>query len=250
MIKKNSAIKLSLIIPVYNEQGLLDATLTELSFYLNQSGLSNSTEVVIATTYDNGDKSLEIAKSHESDFVHYQVLDLGGRLGKGRTVARGMKAATGEYKVFLDADLATPAKHIAEMLEMLEAGNDVVIGIRDIKQMHKTFTRRLISVVSNGLIQFLAAPGIKDSQCGFKGFSAASAERIFSQQRIYGWGFDFETIAMARKFRYHIAMIEINDWSDPKGDNGLVGDSQLSASLKTLKELAVVKLNIWRKLYR
>ena len=244
-------IKLSIVIPIYNEDRVLDATLTELAFFLKDAELLESTEVVCAVTHDGEDRSLDIAKAHAEDFPHYQALDLGGRLGKGRTVAKGLLAAKGEYRLFTDADLATPAHHIPEMLERLEtAQGDMVIGVRNIRIMHETFVRRMSSMLSNALIQFMAAPGIRDTQCGFKGFSAKAAERIFSQQRIYGWGFDFETIAMARKFKYQMGTMKIDDWSDPKGDAGLVGDSQAVAMLKTLRELVVVRKNIWLRKYK
>ncbi len=246
----SKSIKLSVVIPIYNEDRVLDATLTELEFYLREREMLDTTEVVCAVTCDGDDRSLDIAKAHASSFKHYQALDLGGRLGKGRTVAKGMLAAKGEHRLFTDADLATPAHHIPEMLEYLEAGSDVVIGVRNIKSMHDTFVRRVSSIISNALIQFLAAPGIKDTQCGFKGFTAEAAERIFKQQRVFGWGFDFEVIAMARKFKYKLSIVKIDDWSDPKGDAGLVGDSQLGAMVKTLRELAVVRMNVWRRLYK
>jgi len=249
-MSKAKTIHLSIIIPVYNEERVLDATLTELKFYLGEQDMIDSTEIVCAITSDKGDRSLEIAKQHKSNFTHYQVLDLGGRLGKGRTVAKGMLAAKGEYRIFTDADLATPAHHIPYALELLEVGNPLVMGIRNIKTVHEPFARRAGSLLSNGLIQFVVAPGIKDTQCGFKGFSAEAAERIFSQQRVFGWGFDFEVIAMARKFKYKMGFVDVDDWADPKGDAGLVGDSQLGAMIKTLRELFVVKFNTIKGLYK
>ena len=233
MSKNSSDIKLSSVIRIFNEDAVHDATLTELEFYLGEQKMLDTTEIVLAVTHEGVDRSYEIAKAHEKAFKHYQALDLGDRLGKGRTVAKGMLAAKGEYRLFTDADLATPAHHIPDMLELLEANNEVVIGVRNIRLMHETFIRRMSSMLSNAAIQFLAAPGIKDTQCGFKGFSAAAAERIFSQQRVFGWGFDFEVIAMARKFRYRLGIMKIDDWSDPKGDTGLVGDSQAIAMMKT-----------------
>lgn len=247
---KQHRIKLSIVIPIFNEGGVLDATLTELHLYLREQGLLESYEVVCAVTHEGADRSLQIARKHARDFPNYQVLDLGGRLGKGRTVAKGMQAARGDYKLFTDADLATPAHHIPHMVELLEVGNDVVIGVRNIKTMHETFVRRFGSMLSNLLIRIFAAPGINDTQCGFKGFSADAVKRIFSQQRVYGWGFDFEVIAMARQFKYTIGLLKIDDWADPKGDAGLVGDSQLGAMLKTLRELWVVRKNIWRGVYK
>lgn len=250
MSKPSNDIHLSIVIPIYNEDRVLDATLTELEFYLSEMDMLKSTEIVCAVTYDGVDRSLQIAQAHAKNFKHYQALDLGGRLGKGRTVARGIEAAKGDYKIFTDADLATPAHHIPVMLEYLETGTEMVIGVRNLKVMHETFVRKMSSMLSNAIIQFMAAPGIKDTQCGFKGFSSEAAERIFSQQLIYGWGFDFEVIAMARKFKYKIDTLKIDDWEDPKAGAGLVGDSQLGAMIKTLRELIHVRVNVWRNRYK
>ena len=63
-------------------------------------------------------------------------------------------------------------------------------------------------------------------------------------------GFDFEVIAMARRFKYKIGIMKIDDWSDPKGDAGLVGDSQSVAMLKTLRELLVVRINVFKRRYK
>jgi dolichyl-phosphate beta-glucosyltransferase len=65
----------------------------------------------------------------------------------------------------------------------------------------------------NLFIQFVAVPGIWDTQCGFKAFTAAAAERIFTRARIDGWGFDIEALALARKLGYPIDIIAAR-WID------------------------------------
>lgn len=250
MKKPSKDIKLSIVIPVYNEGRILDGSLKQLADFLNSNNMMDTTEVVCAVTYDGDDKSLDISKKYSKQIKNLKVLDLGKRIGKGGTVAKGMMASSGEYRMFMDADLATPLHHIDEMLNCLEHGSEVAIGIRDIRSMHSSLARMLMSVATNRIVRLIAARGINDTQCGFKGFSQEAADRIFTQQKITGWGFDIEVIAMSRAFKYHIDEIYIRDWSDPKGSEGLVGDSQLQAMYKTFKELIKIRMNLWLKKYR
>ena len=240
--------KVSLIIPAYREEAMIDSTLTEVSFWLDEQNLRDQFEVVVVAV-QAGDATGEIAKAQAKNFKHFKVVEP-TKPGKGRNVAEGMQVATGDYKIFTDADLATPLSHIPDMLERLQGEDDICIGVRNINLMHDTLLRRWSSRLSNMLIQALVAPGISDTQCGFKGFKADAAERIFSQLRIFGWGFDFEVLAMARVFKYRISTIKINDWADPKGEHGLSGESQTVVMLKTLKELFKVRINLIKGVYR
>jgi dolichyl-phosphate beta-glucosyltransferase len=95
--------------------------------------------------------------------------------------------------------------------------------------------------VSNGLIRVLAVPGIPDTQCGFKGFSRASAHKLFEPLETMHWGFDIEILVRARCEGYKIATMQISDWFDPKiGIMGLAGESDVQANLNTLKELLAI----------
>lgn len=242
-------IKLTLVIPAYNEERVIDSTLIETAFFLKEKDLYEESEVIVVAA-DGGDNTAKIAKSHAKNFAHFQLIEPGPKVGKGRDVALGVLAAKGEYIVFTDADLATPLHHVLYMFELLDAGNQMAIGTRNIKVVHLGLRRRLSSVLSNMLIQFMVAPGIRDTQCGFKGFQRDAARRIFSQLKINGWGFDFEVIGMARKFKYTIGIMDVPDWTDPKVGHGLVGESQIKAMAKTLKELFKVRINLWKGIYK
>lgn len=242
-------ISISLVIPALNEEQMIVATLQEVALYLKSEKLLNLTEVIVVAA-DGGDQTGVLASAHAKLFKHYKVIRPGDRVGKGRDVKLGVEAAHGDYIIFTDADLATPISHLKPMVEKLRSGADIVIGTRDIKTVHETARRRISSRASNFLIQLLAVPGIKDTQCGFKGFKGSVAQRLFSQQQIMGWGFDIELLAMAQLFHYKIVPMHISDWSDPKGDSGLVGESQTAAMVKTLRELWKVRVNLWRKVYK
>ncbi len=240
--------ELSLVIPAFNERMMIGSSLKEVAGFLKKHKLASSTEVIVVAA-DGGDGTADIAESYAKYFKRFRVIRPGPRVGKGRDVRIGLEQATGKYHIFTDADLATPLHHIVEMLDRLRSGADIVIGVRDLDSSHEDFMRRSTSRISNLAIRLVAAPGINDTQCGFKGFRAESSQLLIQKQTVLGWGFDFEYLAIARINGLSIVTVPINDWKDPKGEQGLVGDSQLSAMTSTLKELAKVGVNITLRRY-
>ena len=154
-----------------------------------------------------------------------------------------MLAANGSYRMFMDADLATPLRHFDDLANHIAGGSEVAIGVRDLVRIHKGFKRKLITKVGNILTQTVLFLRVKDTQCGFKMFSADAAEKIFSSLTIFGWGFDMEVLVLARHYGYKISTFEVSDWKDPKA-TGLVGDSPLGAAISTLKELLQIRWNL------
>jgi dolichyl-phosphate beta-glucosyltransferase len=173
------------------------------------------------------------------------------RAGKGRDVRLGIFEASGRYKIFMDADLATPLRHLQDAYDALSQGADVTMAVRDLWSIHEGFLRKVMSACGNLFIQALILPGIKDTQCGFKGFRAEAAEAIFSRQSMLGWSFDAEILKIARLLKYKIHSFETPDWRDPKTANmGLVGDSPLHAAIKTLLDTVEIRLNVWEGRYK
>lgn len=234
---KNNIIY-SVIVPAFKEEVVIEDSLHKLSKALKEDTKRyNFTELVVVAS-DGGDSTAKIAKRHAHLFKHFKLIEPGKKVGKGRDVRSGMLAASGQYRLFTDADLATPARHISHAFHILEQGSDVVIGVRPLKRIHNSLSRRVRSVLSNMLIRFLAVPGINDTQCGFKGFTKNAAVSLFEPLETLKWGFDIEILVRARSKRYSIATMTITDWFDPKiGSLGLGGESDWQANYNTLKEL-------------
>ena len=152
-----------------------------------------------------------------------------------------MYEAKGTYKLFMDADLATPLKHLDDVFEFIERGGDIAIAVRNINLTH-TGVRKFISEFGNLLTRLLLTPGIKDTQCGFKVFESDAASQLFGRQKITGWAFDMELLAIARKLKYKVDVIKADDWHDPKSE-GLVGDSNAKAALESGLDMLKIK---WR----
>jgi glycosyltransferase involved in cell wall biosynthesis len=230
---------LSLVIPAYAEAKFLGATLSALHEFLATKGELAATEVIVVTA-DAADGTADIARRALAEFPIHQHLEPGAKVGKGRDVRCGMLAARGDIVLFMDADLATPLVHIDEAIARVNAGADVVIGRRDLSRMHNTLGRRVTSQLSNQLVRAVLLPGIADTQCGFKAFRGPLVPTLFEPLTTLGWGFDLEILARARRAGAWIEELAVPDWHDPKGDDGLAGETQWLARLRTLRELAVL----------
>jgi glycosyltransferase involved in cell wall biosynthesis len=177
---------LSVVIPSYNEKknfnrGVLD----QVAEYLKQQPYS--WEVILS---DDGSKDGTIALLEEFAKSHKNFRLLKNKhAGKGPTVQAGMLAAAGEWRLFTDFDQSTPIREVEKLLPYGKRGFDVVIGSREIvgaKRDKEPWYRHFMGRGFNWLVQLLAIPGILDTQCGFKLFSAPAADELFSQMVVYG----------------------------------------------------------------
>jgi dolichyl-phosphate beta-glucosyltransferase len=240
---------LSIVVLAYQEEARIGASLIELSAHLTRTGRRGVEVLVVAASRPDGtsDRTLEIVEGKRPLFEDLRVVVPGTMAGKGRDAKFGMLTARGRHRIFMDADLATPLHHLDTSLALLEAGHDAVIGVRDLTASHEGL-RKVISKVGNLLVQALLLPGISDSQCGFKLFTADAAHQVFARQTIDGWGFDMEVLAIARTLGCRVATHEVPDWTDVAG--GTFSDAALRGTVRTLQDLLVIKWRVVRGRYR
>jgi len=208
---------LSVIIPAYNEERRITITLLSIHEYLARQSFTWEIVVVL----DGGtDDTLSKVQEFAEDRENIRWLSRTENRGKGYTVREGMLAAQGQVRLFTDADNSTDISHFDQMKPFIGKGHDVVICSRDEKDVDgagqsvpQPFPKRLLGNAGNLFIQFVAVPGIWDTQCGFKAFTAEAAEKIFSVARIDGWGFDIEALALARHYGCRIGIIPAR-WID------------------------------------
>lgn len=230
--------KLSVVIPAYNEEKRIAETLKNIDSYLEKQKYDYEIVVVVNNSKD---KTYEVVQELEKTSVQKAVAMNLTEGGKGNAVKRGiLEKATGDIVMFMDADNATPISEIEKFLPFFDQGYDVVIGSRytdpDLVKVHQPLYRIILSRLSNMLIQFLAVPGIKDTQLGFKAFTAKSAKEIFPLVTVLRWGFDMEvlTIALARGFK--IKEVGVS-WTEHGG-----GHVPLKAYIESLIDLFKIKL--------
>jgi glycosyltransferase involved in cell wall biosynthesis len=235
--------RLSLVIPAYNEQARLPYTLGEIERYVCAERLD--CEVIVV---DNGsqDATSAVVQQAIHTFPQLRLLRT-DRRGKGVAVRTGLLAALGEVVIFADADLSWSVGDVTRFMEMVDARSPIVIGSREgsgARRIGEPDYRHLMGRVFNGVVQALAVPGIEDSQCGFKAFSAEAARAIFSRQRIDGFGFDVEVLYVARRLGFGIRVVPL-EWEHKQ--NSRV--APVRDTLRMLSDVARVRWNGWRGLY-
>lgn len=234
---------LSLVIPAYNEARRLPRSLDRILEFFQT--FPHSYEIIIA---ENGstDGTLELARSYAARHSQIRVLHTPLR-GKGRAVRMGMLAARGAYRFLADADLSMPIEELPRFLPPQGPDADIVIASREAPgavRYNEPWHRHLIGRAFNLMVQALALPGIRDSQCGFKSFRGPVAEDLFSCQRLTGMAFDVEVLFIARMRGYRIVELPIPWYFDPDSRVRLVHDS-----LRMALELMTIRWNAWKGRY-
>ena len=236
---------LSVIIPAYNEEKHIKNTVEDIYRYL--SGRSITHEIIVVVN-GSTDKTAEIVKGLLPTIQTVKLISLPAG-GKGFAVKEGMLKATGDFRLFTDADNATTINHIEKMLPYFDQGYDVVIGSiavpgSTVASGSEPFWRRILGKLGNLFIQIMAVPGIHDTQRGFKIVTAQAAKDIFPRITIARWGFDIEMLALARKFKHKIKEVPVNWKNDPNSH------VRLSAYIEVLLETIRVRLNLMTGKYK
>ena len=222
---------MSIVLPAYNEAERIGPALDELFGYLNRrgtlarDGAPGSAELpatidvlVVDDGSSDGTVDLVRARPEMSDGrLSVLVVPHGG---KGAAVRAGMLAAGGDLVIFADADMATPPDQIPLLVDAL-ATNDVALGSRiqpDGSDMRATQPRyrRFLGGVFHTLASLWVVGDVRDTQCGFKGFTHEAARDLFARQRITSIVFDVEIIHLARRRGYRVAVVPIR-WRDVRG---------------------------------
>jgi dolichyl-phosphate beta-glucosyltransferase len=204
-------VKLSVVIPAYNEEKRLPKTLRSVHEYL--SAQTYSYEIIVVSD-GSTDRTREVVEDLARTLPHVRLIGEQENHGKGYSVRMGMLAAKGEFRLFMDADNATSVDQVEKMWPEFEKGHEVVIGSRDITgadiQVAQPWWRRRLGDIFNLMVQILSGLwGIWDTQCGFKGFSAKAAQDIFTRATVNRWAFDVELLVLAKKFGYEIHEVPV-----------------------------------------
>jgi dolichyl-phosphate beta-glucosyltransferase len=243
---------LSLIIPAYNEEQRLPATLTRISEYLALRDFSYEIVVVDDGSRD-GTRDMVREFAATRPFVRLECYDdeKGRPLnrGKGYAVRHGVLAARGRDILFSDADLSTPIEEMEKLLPPISRGDcDVAIASRALPEsnltVHQPWYRERMGRLFNSIVQRVIDTKIVDTQCGFKAFRGDVAKRLFGMAQIEGFGFDTEILFLAQKFKYRVREMPVT-W-EHRDDSRV---SPLSAPFQMLSEVMEVRLNDIRGLY-
>lgn len=227
---------LSIVIPAHNEARRLPATLRKVLAFL--AGQPYRAEIVIV---ENGstDETLSLARRFQESHPDVVRVFHEARRGKGLAVRRGMLEAQGDYRFLADADLSMPIGELPRFLPPRLTGADVAIASRELpasRRVGEPAYRHIVGRAFNLMVQALALPGFRDTQCGFKCFRGAVADDLFRRQTLEGMSFDVEILFIARRRGYRIVEVPVTWYFDPDSRVRLVHDSlKMAVDLLTIR---------------
>lgn len=216
---------LSIIIPSYNEELRLPATLERIAEYLSAS--RRSAEVLVV---DDGskDRTAQVAESFRDKIPALRVVSNGVNRGKGFSVRHGMQEARGQIALFTDADLSAPIEEADKLIAALD-NHEVAIGSRAVDRslitVHESPFREFAGIVFNKIVQLILWLPFVDTQCGFKAFRRERCKILFEQQTIERFGFDPELLYLARHHGLHAVEIPVRWGHSPATKVNMMRDS-------------------------
>src|SRR5579863_1996588 len=189
---------LSIVIPAYNEEQRLPATLDRIAGYLARSPIPVEEILVV----DDGSRDATAALVNERKGIVRLVSNPGNR-GKGYAVRNGMLAAKGDWILSTDADLSAPIEELDKLIAAARRENAVVaIGSRALDRrlvkVHQPMMREVSGRAFNMVMRVVTGLPFRDTQCGFKLFRQDAAKNIFSRQIEEEFSFDVEDLIIAR----------------------------------------------------
>jgi dolichyl-phosphate beta-glucosyltransferase len=221
---------LSVIIPCYNEGKVIERNLVEIGRYL---GGKNITYEILVIVDGSPDGTVGMVKKCQPEVKNLRIMEYPENRGKGYAVRQGLLRATGELRLFLDADGSTAITHLETFLPEFARGYDVVIGSRRLKgahiQVHQPRYREITGNMGNWLIRLvLGLWDYRDTQCGFKMLTAKAAQQLASRMVVDRFGFDFELIALAQRAGFATRQMPVRwvNWVESSvtstGPNGFI----------------------------
>lgn len=165
-------MKLSIIIPMYNEQESLDSLFVELSGLFGQEA---ETEIIFIND-GSSDNTLNILKSKIKNYPTWSVINLYRNYGKSVALQAGFDNSKGEIIATMDADLQDNPKEIHHLIEELEKGYDVVSGWK--KNRKDPLEKKIASKIFNFFVRVFSGLKIHDSNCGIKVFKREVTEML------------------------------------------------------------------------
>jgi dolichyl-phosphate beta-glucosyltransferase len=212
-----ASVEITVAIPAYNERVRLPAYLPEVLSYLASQPFT--WEVIVADdgSSDGTGEYVQAIAATEPRVLLVRRIRNGG---KGRAVLDAIEAARGRYVLIADADGATPIRELAALRQAIAAGAEIAIGSRvaprDGRVRERNPMRAVIGKVFYGLVNFLAVPGIGDTQCGFKLLRRDVARALFRELGEFGWAFDVEVLYRAQLAGFRVAEVAV-EWHEIAG---------------------------------
>jgi glycosyltransferase involved in cell wall biosynthesis len=226
---------LSIVIPAYNEEKRLPATLDRVLAWLDQRAFGFSELIVV----DDGSRDNTACVAEKLPRV--RVLRNPGNRGKGYAVRHGMLDAGGDWVLYSDADLSTPIEEADRLYDAaIKSGAAIAIGSRAVDRslvtVHQSSFREYSGRAFNLVMRTITGLPFSDTQCGFKLYRRDAARTVFSQQKLDGFSFDVEDLYLAKKAGVKAIEVPVH-WANVEGTKVSMGQG-----IKSFTDLVRIRL--------
>jgi glycosyltransferase involved in cell wall biosynthesis len=242
----------SIVIPAYNEALRLPATIAGWIEFLRQQEYGSEIVVVDDGSQDATatvvERTIDELAAMGAPGPAVRLIRLPSNQGKGGAVRAGMRGARGRYRFYVDADLNIAPGYVTPALRLLRTDYAVVAGRRalsDYAAAERSVARLLAGAAVQLTRRLFVLPTIQDTQCGFKGFRAATAEAVFRRTLIHTFAFDVEVLFLARRLGARIAELPVTTTYRPGSTYVL-----RRHLLPFLQDVLRIRLNALRGAYR
>lgn len=211
--------KLSVLMPMYNEELYAAANILETDGYFRKLGIKY--EIIVM---DDGSKDRTYRKASKTAQKHIKIYKMARNEGKGQALKEAFKRASGDLVMFIDGDLDIHPKQFEVLFEIMNKENaDVVIGSKRHPQSVLNYPggRRVMSSGYFFIVKLLFGLPLRDTQTGIKLFRREVLDRVFHKVLIKRYAFDLELLVLAHYYRYKISEAPVV--VDYKGKFGHIG---------------------------
>ena len=199
---------ISIIIPAYNEEYRLPATLQKWQDFLSHNKNNFLINKIIVVDDGSTDNTIQTAESF-GNVLSMQIIKISPNQGKGNAVKAGIAAANSDFIFIYDADAAVPPQELNKLFCQIN-GSDLAIGSRSANgaQVKISLFRKFVGKCFR-LVCYFLIPGIKDASCGAKLIKTDAAKQIFDKQHIKRFAFDVEILWLAKRMNYKIKEVGV-----------------------------------------
>lgn len=195
-------LDLSVVIPIFNEEGNVDKLYDELTAALEDTGRNYE---IIAINDGSSDRSYQLLNALQAQDPRWHIIHFRRNFGQTAAMAAGFDAARGEIVITIDADLQNDPRDIQRILEKFAEGYDIVSGWRQ-NRKEPLFLRRIPSMIANRLISRTTGIRLHDYGCTLKAYHFDVVKNV----RLYGELHRFIP-ALASQMGVRVAEVPVED---------------------------------------
>jgi hypothetical protein len=212
-------VRTSLIVPAYNEGDRLETGFARLIRAADEGRVDLDNFEILFVDDGSDDDTAMVARRLADGMPHARVLQQDRNRGKGAAIRAGVRAATTEFVVFTDADMAIDPRQMPSMLAALDE-TPVAVGSRAIKGHidYGSWLRTRAGRSFNRLVRAVSTVDLRDTQCGWKGARTSHAKILFHLTTIDGFAFDVEMLARSKSLGWSVTEVPVS-WSDVTGSH-------------------------------